>query len=97
MIIQDFVILILFNRHLLLVMTLNIIHDIFSLSNVMHSKGDKFITFDIKFIGMGQVSILLGHALNNQSKIFRHRRIGSNFIINIPQIPLMVVSAIRIN
>ena len=66
MIIQDFVILILFNRHLLLVMTLNIIHDIFSLSNVMHSKGDKFITFDIKFIGMGQVSILLGHALNNQ-------------------------------
>ena len=75
MIIQDFVILILFNRHLLLVMTLNIIHDIFSLSNVVHSKGDKFITFDIKFIGMGQVSILLGHALNNQyhqciSKIF---------------------------
>ena len=68
MIIQDFVILILFNRHLLLVMTLNIIHDIFSLSNVMHSKGDKFITFDIKFIGMGQVSILLGHALNNQLK-----------------------------
>ena len=66
MIIQDFVILILFNRHLLLVMTLNIIHDIFSLSNVVHSKGDKFITFDIKFIGMGQVSILLGHALNNQ-------------------------------
>ena len=66
MIIQDFVILILFNRHLLLVMTLNIIHDIFSLDNVMHSKGDKFITFDIKFIGMGQVSILLGHALNNQ-------------------------------
>ena len=47
-------------------MTLNIIHDIFSLDSVMHSKGDKFITFDIKFIGMGQVSILLGHALNNQ-------------------------------
>ena len=67
MIIKDFVILILSNRHLLLVMTLNIIHDIFSLSNVVHSKGDKFITFDIKFIGMGQVSILLGHALNNQS------------------------------
>ena len=69
MIIKDFVILILFNRHLLLVMTLNIIHDIFSLDNVMHSKGDKFITFDIKFIGMGQVSILLGHALNNQIEL----------------------------
>ena len=47
-------------------MTLNI-HDIFSLDNVIQSKGDKFVTFDIKFIGMGKVSIILSHALNNQS------------------------------